>query len=53
MTSISHVVHKIKAQLAERRAGRPERMQRRAVAKAHRREMKRAHKTDMRGRGGR
>ena len=52
MTSISHVVQKIKQQLAERRAGRPERMQRRAQAKAHRLEMKRAHETDMRGGGG-
>ena len=52
MTSVSHVVQKIKEQLAERRAGRPERMQRRAVAKAHRLEMKRAHETDMRGGGG-
>jgi hypothetical protein len=52
MTSISHVVQKIKEQLAERRAGRPERMQRRAEAKAHRLEMKRAHETDMRGGGG-
>ena len=52
MTSISHIVEKIKEQLAERRAGRPERMQRRAEAKAHRLEMKRAHETDMRGGGG-
>ena len=52
MTSISRVVQKIKEQLAEHRAGRPERMQRRAEAKAHRLEMKRAHETDMRGGGG-
>ena len=52
MTSISHVVRKVKEQLAERRAGRPERMQRRAAAKAHRLEMKRAHETDVRGGGG-
>ena len=50
--TISHVVQKIKERLAERRAGRPERMQRRAVAKAHRLEMKRAHESDMRGGGG-
>ncbi len=52
MTFISHVAQRINEQLAERRAGRPERMQRRAVAKAHRLEMKRAHETDVRGGGG-
>ncbi len=52
MTSMSHVVQRIKDRLAERRAGRPERMQRRAEAKAHRLEMKRAHETDVRGGGG-
>lgn len=52
MISISHVVQKVKEHRAERRASRPERLQRRAVAKAHRIEMKRAHETDMRGRGG-
>ena len=52
MTSISHVVQRVKERLAERRAGRPERMQRRAVAKAHRLEMKRAHESGMRGGGG-
>ena len=52
MTSISRVVQKIKEQLAEHRAGRPERMQRRAEAKAHRLEMKCAHETDVRGGGG-
>jgi hypothetical protein len=52
MTSISDRVQKIKARLAERRAGRPERMQRKAEAQAHRLEMKRAHETDVRGGGG-
>jgi len=50
MISISHVVQKVKERLAERRAGRPERLQRRAAAKAYRVEMKRSH--EMRGRGG-
>jgi len=52
MTFISHVVQKIEERLAQRRAGRPERMQRRAEARAHRLEMKRAHETDVRGGGG-
>jgi hypothetical protein len=52
MTSVSQVVQRIKEQLAERRASRPERMQRRAAAKAHRLEMKRAHETDAWGGGG-
>jgi hypothetical protein len=52
MTSISDVVRKIKDRWAARRASRPERLQRRAEAKTHRLEMKRAHETDMRGGGG-
>ena len=52
MTSISQVVQRIKDRLAEHRAGRPERMQRRAQAKVHRLEMKRSHETDIRGGGG-
>jgi hypothetical protein len=52
MTSISDRVRMAKEWLAGRRAGRPERVQRRAEAKAHRLEMKRRHETDPRGGGG-
>ena len=49
MTSI---VRKVKQRLAERRAGRPERLRRRAEAKAYRVEMKRRHESDPKGGGG-
>jgi len=52
MTSISERVRMVKQRLAERRAGRPERMRRRAEAKAHRLELKRTHESDPRGGGG-
>jgi hypothetical protein len=52
MNSISDRVRIVKKRLAERRAGRPERVQRRAEAKAHRVEMKRTHESDPRGGGG-
>ena len=52
MTSISERVRTVKERLAERRAGRPARMARRAEAKAHRLEMKRSHESDPRGHGG-
>lgn len=49
MTFINDRVQMVKQQLAERRAGRPERLRRRADAKAHRLEMKRRHESGTRG----
>jgi hypothetical protein len=45
-------VKKVRALLAERNATRPERLRRRAEARAHRLEMKRSHESDPRGGGG-
>ena len=45
-------VQKLRDKLAERRATKPERLRKRAEAKAHRLEMKRRHESDTRGGGG-
>ena len=52
MTFINHRVRALKSRLAQRRAGRPERLRRRAAAKAYRVEMKRRHESDPWGGGG-
>ena len=45
------LLQKFRDKLAERRASKPERLRRRAEARAHRLEMKRHHETDTRGGG--
>jgi hypothetical protein len=51
MTFIGRV-QMVKEWFVERRGRRPERLQRRAEAQAHRLEMKRRHESDPRGGGG-
>jgi hypothetical protein len=46
------LLQKVRDKLAERRAGKPERLRRQAEARAHRLEMKRRHESDTRGGGG-
>ena len=49
---MASLVQRIKERLAQRRAEKPERVRRRAEAKAHRLEMKREHETKGWGGGG-
>jgi hypothetical protein len=46
------LLQKVRDKLSQRRAGKPERLRRRAEARAHRLEMKRHHESDTRGGGG-
>jgi len=49
---MASIVKSVKEHLAKRRAQKPERLRRRAEAKAHRLEMKRSHETNPKGGGG-
>jgi hypothetical protein len=46
------LLQKVRDELAERRATKPERLRKRAEARAHRLELKRRHESDPRGGGG-
>ena len=52
MTSIRDLVRALRERSAQRRADRPERLRRRAEAKAYRIEMKRQHESNPWGGGG-